>query len=85
MNTSQTFKAAVLLALGIGCAAAATAVARTNAVSGHTSVAISSTTNAAGDAIPVVTVTAKRLTPTQKIVMAMQDRAAGHKSEPKRS
>jgi hypothetical protein len=40
-------------------------------------VAISATTTASGETMPVVTVTAKRLTATQKAVLAVRDAAQG--------
>jgi predicted alpha/beta hydrolase family esterase len=75
MNTMQTLKAAVLVALGLGCAVAAFTVSKANAVSGTANVAYSASTNAAGEAMPVVTVTAKKLSTTQKLVLAMRDAA----------
>lgn len=77
MKTTQTLKAAVLVALGLGCAVAAFTVNKANAVSGVANVVVSSTTNAAGNVMPVVTVTAKKLTATQKVVLAVRDAASG--------
>jgi hypothetical protein len=77
MNTTLTLKAAVLVALGIGSAVAASTVHKADAASGTSSVAISATTTASGETMPVVTVTAKRLTATQKAVLAVRDAAQG--------
>ena len=73
MKTMQTLKAAVLVALGLGCAVAAFTISKANSINGTSKVAISSTVNAAGETMPVVTVTAKRLTATEKVVLAVRD------------
>ncbi|HYD82028.1 MAG TPA: hypothetical protein VEC06_19670 [Paucimonas sp.] len=77
MKTTQTLKAAVLVALGLGCAVAVFTVNSANTANAGTTVAVSATTTASGESMPVVTITAKRLTPTQKIVQAMRDKVNG--------
>jgi hypothetical protein len=83
MKTTRTLKATLLFALGLGYAVATFTINTANAVGGTTQVVVGSTTNAAGDAMPVVTVTAKKLTATQKAVFAVRDLA--HKANGGRS
>jgi hypothetical protein len=81
-KTTHTLKAAVLVTLGLGCAVAAFTVSKADTANGTANVAISTTTNAAGEPMPVVTVTAKKLTATQKFVLAVRD--AAHNTNDKR-
>jgi uncharacterized membrane protein len=81
METTRSLKAALLFALGLGCAVAIFAVDTANAVGGTTRVIVGSTINAAGEAVPVVTVTAKKLTTTQKVMLAVRDVAYKAKGE----
>jgi hypothetical protein len=75
MKTVHTFKATIALSLGIGCAVAAFGAVRHVAVDHAPQVQYAQTTTASGAVMSVVTVTAKRLTPAQKLVLAMRDKA----------
>ncbi|HJW55323.1 MAG TPA: hypothetical protein VJ577_08635 [Burkholderiaceae bacterium] len=78
-------KVAAVLLLGIACAVITLAGARRTAIMADTppAVTVSSTTLASGEQVPVVTVTAKRLSVTEKTLLALRDRtfvrkAGGH-------
>lgn len=75
MKSAHTLKAAIALSLGIGCAIAAVGAVRHAAIDQAPQVQFAQTTTASGAVMPVVTVTAKRLTPAQKVMLAMRDKA----------
>ena len=79
MKTAYSTKALTLFIAGIVCAAIAASAFGGKLAGGSgkaPNVVVSETKLASGEMLPVVTVTAKRLSTTQKIVLAMRDKLA---------
>lgn len=79
MKTAHSIKALALLAAGVFCAAVAVSAFDGKSADGSGQkprVVVTETTLASGETLPVVTVTAKKLSTTQKIVLAMRDKAS---------
>lgn len=78
MKTAYSTKALALFIAGIFCAAVALSAfggGKHVAPDTESTVVVTETKLVSGETLPVVTVTAKKLSMTEKIVLAMRDRA----------